>query len=105
MVANVYPTFTYADYPERWSKDEEGLVEAVGAWRKTLWTQFESEVSAPHVLGERLSALDIYVAAMVHWRPRRAWFDANAPKLAAIADKARAHPAIAAAIDRNFGSA
>jgi len=102
LVASVYSTFTYADYPERWTTDEEGLVAAVLAHRKRLWLQFEPEVGAPHVLGERLSALDIYVAAMVNWRPGRAWFDANAPRLAAAADAARTHPAIAAVMARNF---
>lgn len=102
MVANVYPTFTYGDYPERWSKDAEGLVDSTLAWRRQLWLQFEPEVGSPHVLGERLSALDIYLAAMVHWRPRRPWFEANAPRVAAAADAALDHPAIAAVMNRNF---
>ncbi|MDQ8756707.1 glutathione S-transferase [Sphingosinicella sp. LHD-64] len=102
MVANVYPTFTYGDYPARWSKDAAGLVESTLAWRKQLWRQFEPEVGAPHVLGARLSALDIYVAAMVHWRPRREWFDAQTPRVAAAADAALANPAIARVMARNF---
>ncbi|MBX3560444.1 MAG: glutathione S-transferase [Sphingomonas sp.] len=102
LVASVYPTFTYADYPERWTTDEKGLVASVMAHRQQLWLQFEAEVGAPHALGERLSALDIYVAAMVHWRPGRAWFDAKTPRIAAAADAALAHPAIAAVMARNF---
>ena len=102
LVASVYPTFTYADYPERWTTDKEGLVASVMDHRKKLWRQFEAEIGAPHVLGARLSALDIYVAAMVNWWPGRAWFDANAPRVAAVADAALAHPAIAAVMARNF---
>ncbi len=102
LVASVYPTFTYADYPERWTTDKEGLVASVMDHRKKLWRQFEAEIGAPHVLGARLSALDIYVAAMVNWWPGRAWFDANAPRVAAAADAALAHPAIAAVMARNF---
>lgn len=102
LVASVYPTFTYADYPERWTTDTDGLVASVMAHRKHLWRQFEAEVGAPHVLGERLSALDIYVAAMVNWHPGRAWFDAETPRIAAAADAALAHPAIAAVMARNY---
>lgn len=102
MVANVYPTFTYGDYPERWSTDTDGLVESTMALRKKLWLQFESEVGSPHVLGEQLSALDVYVAAMMHWRPRREWFVANTPRVVAAADAALAHPAIARTMARSF---
>ena len=102
LVANVYPTFTYADYPERWTTDADGLVASVMDHRKRLWRQFEAEIGAPYVLGERLSALDIYVTAMVNWRPGRAWFDANCPRIAAVADAALTHPAIAAVMARNF---
>lgn len=102
MVANVYPTFTYADYPERWTTDTDGLVDSVLNRRKALWRQFEGEVGTPHVLGERLSALDVYVAAMMHWRPRRAWFEANTPRVVAAADAALVHPAIARAMARGY---
>ena len=102
MVANVYPTFTYGDYPERWSADEAGLRQATDAYREQLWRWFETEAGAPYVLGDRMSALDIYVAAMVHWRPRRDWFDAEAPRLAAIADAVMQNPAIGQVFARNF---
>ncbi len=102
LVANVYPTFTYADYPARWTTDEDGLVASVMDHRKRLWLQFEAEIGAPHVLGTRLSALDIYVAAMVNWHPGRAWYDAETPRIAAAADAALTHPAIAAVMARNF---
>lgn len=102
MVANVYPTFTYGDYPERWSSDADGLRRSTLERRKQLWLWFEGEVGSPHVMGESLSALDIYVAAMVHWRPGRAWFDSETPRLAEIADAAAAHPAVGAVLARNF---
>lgn len=102
LVANVYPTFTYADYPERWTSDTDGLVGKVMEYREKLWRQFDAEIGAPHVLGTRLSALDIYVAAMVNWWPGRAWFDAHAPRIVSAADAALAHPAIAAVMARNF---
>lgn len=103
LVANVYPTFTYADYPERWAPaDTDTLRDTVIDYRKRLWRWFEGEVRTPHVLGDRLSVLDIYVAVMVHWRPGPKWFEAETPGLAAIADRTTAHPAIAPIIARNF---
>ena len=32
-------------------------------------------------------ALDLYFAVMTHWRPRRAWFADQAPKVLAAADR------------------
>jgi GST-like protein len=37
------------------------------------------------VLGTTFSALDLYVAVMNTWRPGPAWFQAECPRLAAIA--------------------
>ncbi|WOK36231.1 hypothetical protein [Sphingomonas sp. C3-2] len=49
------------------------------------------------------SALDLFVAVMVHWRPRRAWFAAHAPRLSAIADAVAADPLLGPVIARNYG--
>src|SRR5215472_14524996 len=78
LVANIYPTFTYADDPARFVPGEEaqqGFLANVDAYAQRLWQQVEETAGAPWFLGERLSALDIYVAVMTRWRPRRAWFD------------------------------
>ena len=56
----------------------------------------------PWFLGETLTAIDLYVWAMVRWRPRRAWFEAEAPKLAAIASALDADPRMAGVKARNF---
>jgi GST-like protein len=105
LVANVYPTFTYVDVPTRFVADEaaaKGFAEAVDGYRRRLWGMVEDVTGAPWFLGPRFSALDIYVAVMSHWRPGRAWFDANAPKLAAIARLAAAEPRFDAVWRRNF---
>lgn len=105
LVSALYPTFTYRDYPERWAPSApDELVERVDAFRETLWLQFETAAGAgPFVLGERPSALDLYVAIMSHWRPRRAWLADNCPKLHAIALRADALPQLAPVMRRNFG--
>jgi GST-like protein len=104
LVAAVYPTFTYGDYPARWAPgDPAGLEASTLAHREALWRQFESEVGdGPWVLGRAPSALDVYVAAMTHWRPRRAWFDAHTPRLAKIASATLALPRLAGVWRRNF---
>lgn len=106
LVAQVYPTFTYYDYPERWVGGEaaqEDMKERLGAYRKRLWQQVESAIAPqPWFLGARFSALDIYVWAMTRWQPKREWFAAECPKLTAIALAADADPRLAKVLKRNF---
>ena len=105
IVANVYPTFTFADYPERWVRSErEDFAQAVGGYRRKLWQQLEPELGeGPWALGQRFSALDVYLGVMTHWRPRRAWFAQNCPRIHAIAEAADAHPVLGPVLKRNFG--
>lgn len=107
LVANVYPTFTYADDPSRFVKADEVVRKAfraeVDAYAQRLWGHVEAAAAGPWFLGERMSALDIYLAVMTKWRPRRDWFAAHAPKLLAAGDAAAALPAVAPVIARNFG--
>lgn len=56
VVANIYPTFTYADDPRRFVHDAvaaQGFAEAVGAYRTRLWGLVEAEAGAPWFLGGR----------------------------------------------------
>jgi GST-like protein len=106
VVAALYPTWTYGDEPAKWVEDTQGakqLRESTDAHRKRLWLQVEEIVVGPWFLGERLTALDLYVAAMTRWRPGIAWFGKHTPKLFAIAQKASATPGVADAMKRNFG--
>lgn len=104
LSASVYSTFTYSDYPERWtSGDPAEMRHRVIDHRKRLWTSFEGELeNTPWVLGETRSALDIFVAVMTHWRPGRIWFEAHTPKLAAIAARIDADPVLGTVMARNF---
>jgi GST-like protein len=75
------------------------------AHRRKLWLDWEAEVEPkPWALGERFSALDIYIAAMTHWRPRRPWFEQHCPKLFSVARAADALPRLAPVWARNFGT-
>jgi GST-like protein len=106
LVAAVYPTFTYGDDPAKWVANEEGarqLRASTDRHREAMWRVLEGEAASPWFLGERFSALDLYVAVMTNWRPGRKWFDANTPRLAAIAERTAATPKVAAVLQRNFG--
>lgn len=105
LVANVYPTFTYVDDPKRFVADEaaaKAFEAAVSDYRKRLWLAVEAAAGAPWFLGERFSALDVYVYTMSHWRPGRAWFDEQAPKLASIAERAKIDARFLTVWQRNF---
>jgi GST-like protein len=105
LIAAVYPTFTYGDDPKKWVQDETGskqLRASTDAHRQAMWLQLEAIAGAPWFLGEKRSALDLYMAAMTRWRPGRKWFSMNTPKLVAIARKANALPELAGVMKRNF---
>jgi len=105
IVANIYPTFTYADEPQRFVKHEEAAKAfraEVEAYAQRLWLAVEAAAGTPCFLGARLSALDIYLAVMTRWRPGRDWFAQHAPRLLAAADLANQQPAVAAVMARNF---
>ena len=106
LVAAVYPTFTYGDDPKKWVSDETGakqLRESTDRHREALFRQMEAAASAPWFLGERMSAIDLYVLAMTRWRPGREWFEANAPTLVTIANRAGDLEALKPIVARNFG--
>ncbi len=108
LVANVYPIFTYGDEPTRYVEDEraaKAFRTRLDARIDVLWSVVESAAGAPWFLGERPSALDVYLAVMTRWRPRRAWFAKHAPRLHAIARRMDDEPAFAAVWARNFPEA
>lgn len=105
LVANIYPTFTYADDPARFVPGEaaqHGFRANLDAYAQRLWRQIDGAAGAPWFFGARFTALDIYVAVMTRWRPRRPWFVENCPKLCAIASRADAEPRLAAVWRRNW---
>ena len=107
LVANIYPTFTYADDPARFvdaagARDE--FRASIDAYAARLYGHVEAAASTPWFLGERFSALDIYVAVMTQWRPRRTWFAVNTPKLYAMAQAADNQDALVGCFERNFST-
>jgi GST-like protein len=108
ITSNIYPTYTYADDPSRFVAEpsaQEGFAERVNQYAKKLYGLLNDQAAAPWFLGERFSALDLYVAVLTHWRPRRPWFEDHAPKLVAIARATEALPRLAEVWARNFPDA
>jgi len=82
----VYPTFTYADYPQRWAPAEpEVLRERTREHRRSLWRDYEQALANHAEAVNPHSATGIFVSVMTRWGPGRPWFEANCPNLAAIA--------------------
>ena len=107
IVANVYPCFTLAEVPTRFvaEAEAEAFKSRVTDHATSLWQVMATEAEktgGPWFFGPRFTALDIYLAVMVHWRPRRAAFETETPILAAIAARATARPDMAAVMERNF---
>jgi GST-like protein len=106
LVAAVYPTWTYGDDGKKWVAGDEAAGKALrtstDAHRQKLLKQMESACGAPHFLGARFSAIDLYLAAMSHWRPGHKWWAQEVPKLLAVADAAKAKPEVGAILARDF---
>jgi GST-like protein len=105
IVANVYPTFTYADDPPRFVEAEdarEGFRNAVDAYAMRMYRVMEDYAGEPWFLGERFSALDIYLCTLTRWRPSRDWFAENTPKLSASATATDAIEKLQPTWQRNF---
>ena len=105
IVANIYPTYTYGDDPARFVSGPEAqkdFRQHVDDYRARMYTVFEDQAAAPWFLGERFSAIDIYVCTLTRWEPGREWFEAHAPKLCGIAAAVREIDALRGAWQRNF---
>jgi GST-like protein len=105
VVANIYPTYTYADEPSRFVSAEnvqQDYSDKVLEWGKGMYRVLEKTAGQPWFLGERFSAIDIYVCLMTRWEPGREWFEAHAPKLFSIASATERNDRLRATWKRNF---
>lgn len=107
LVANIYPTFTYGDDPSRWLPEkaaQDALRASTDARRLALWQLVEDAArpGGPWFLGPVFCAVDLFVGVMAHWRPGRAAFRRDFPRLEAIAAQLPAHAGLQAVWQRNF---
>ncbi|SFI53818.1 GST-like protein [Phyllobacterium sp. CL33Tsu] len=103
--SEIYPTTTFADDPDRWKISEtksQPYKDAIDQYRMELWANVEQVADDPYFLGERLSAVDFYIAVMRHWRPGKKAFAKALPKLNTIADNVSRLPQFESILKRNF---
>jgi GST-like protein len=105
LVAAVYPSFAYGDVPTRFvPADGAAAFQArVIDHRKAMWLVMEAEAAGPWFLGQRFSAIDVYLAVMTRWRPGVPWFQAETPRLWSAGTAAALRPEVAPVMTRNFG--
>ena len=102
---NIYPTYNYADLPARFvplEEAHEGFKDTVTDYSKKLYKILDEQVRGPWFLGERFSALDIYIASMTHWRPGPEWFTAECPSLSRICTAVKNMPRFGKVWKTNF---
>jgi GST-like protein len=105
LVANIYPTYTYGDDPSRFVSGvdaQNDFKRQVAEYRMRLYSVLEDHAGAPWFLGNRFSAIDIYVCTLTRWEPGREWFEPHAPRLCAIAAATSEVDALQGAWQRNF---
>lgn len=106
--ANIYAMFDIGDEPSRWVDGDvaqKNLKDKSVEKQKMFWGMIERDAScSPYVLGSDMTALDIYIAMVSRWRPGRAWFNHDCPRLAKAVELTEQHPVVKAVWEKNFGA-
>lgn len=98
--AAIYSLYWIRDDPSRLSPDKatQGLIKAATAERiADCWRMMDEQLApaGPYLLGAELGVLDLYVAVVSRWGPRRKRFYEVAPRMAEIARRVDAEPRLA----------
>ena len=99
--ASIYSLFWVRDDPSRLVGDDPELqarVKAATAERiADCWAMVESQLTpGQYLLGDDLTVLDLYVAVVSRWGPRRVRFYEAAPKMAEVVRRVDADPRLTA---------
>lgn len=112
LVGAVYPTFTYGDYPEKYVRSQAAqkqLVNSTNARREMLWKHWEAQIAndaqiQPNLFtfGNSITAPDLFLTVMAHWRPGRAWFAQHCPHLSQVVARVLTTPNLSSVWHNNF---
>jgi GST-like protein len=99
--ASIYSMFWVRDEPSRLAGDDPAAQQMITT--RTVeriaecWGVMESQIEPGRwLLGDELTVLDLYVAVVSRWRPRRKRFAEVAPRMAAIMERVDALPELRA---------
>lgn len=97
--AAIYSLYWIRDDPSRIADTEAGQALARERTRERIadcWAIMDAQVEpGRYILGDSLSVLDLYVAVLSRWGPRRRRFYEVAPKLAPVVRRVDADPRLA----------
>lgn len=100
FVAQIYGFYWIKDEPSRLAPDpaaQPALVERAEARILELWGRMNDQVApGAYILGDEASVLDLYVAVVSRFRPRRARFYAAAPRLRPVVERVDGDPRLQA---------
>ncbi|WP_295988768.1 glutathione S-transferase family protein [uncultured Variovorax sp.] len=100
LPAAIYSMFWVRDEPSRLVPDpaaQPAMLERTADRIAQCWQLMDSQIDepAPYLLGEKISMLDLYVAVMSRWTPRRQRFYRVAPRMAQVVRRVDADPRLA----------
>ncbi len=105
LATNVYMTGLAAYYPDRYTSDQSGAKSVKAAALARMAKEWEIYAEAlgekPYILGDKMSAADIYAAMQATWNFDVPAFFKKHPNLRAMYNRVTAHPAIAKVWARN----
>jgi GST-like protein len=79
------------------------MLERIAERRAQCWTVMDTQIQpGQYILGDELGVLDLYVAVISRWSPRRKAFYAAAPRMAEIVRRIDAEPRLAAFWAKRF---
>jgi GST-like protein len=105
--ASIYSLFWVRDDPSRLGGPDvevQARIKAATADRiADCWAMMESQLSpGRYLLGDELTVLDLYVAVVSRWGPRRARFYDVAPRMSEVVRRVDADPRLAAFWEARF---
>lgn len=105
LATNIYMTGLAAYYPDRYTSDQEGgkCVKSAALTRMAReWEIYAEALGNKHyILGDKMSAVDIYAAMQATWNFDVPAFFKKHPNLRAMYDRVTGHPGIAKVWGRN----
>jgi GST-like protein len=105
--ASIYSMFWVRDDPSRLGGPDaevQAAIKAATAERiLDCWRMMESQLSPrQYLLGDQMTVLDLYVAVVSRWGPRRVRFYEVAPRMAEVVRRVDADPRLAAFWAKRF---